>query len=125
MQEGRRAWPVPEIFSRREILFTKGGKMMQINISTRHGVLPDDSRKRITEKVEKLGRLVERVNKIEVTVELEKPESPTVDLLVTTELKKEFKASHSSESLNGSLDQVIDKVEAQMRKFKEKLTDHH
>ncbi|MDD3588045.1 MAG: ribosome-associated translation inhibitor RaiA [Thermoguttaceae bacterium] len=97
---------------------------MQINISTRHGNLSETARQRITEKVEKLGRLVERVSKIEVTVELEKADIPEVDLLVSTELKKEFKATHTSESLYGSLDQVIDKVEAQMRKFKEKLTDH-
>ncbi|MDO4585686.1 MAG: ribosome-associated translation inhibitor RaiA [Planctomycetia bacterium] len=98
---------------------------MQVNVSVRHGNLSEAAQQKIIEKVEKLARLIERVSKIDVIVELEKADHPSVDLLVSTELKKEFKSSYSSDDLYGCLDQVIDKVEQQMRKFKEKLTDHH
>ncbi|MDO5553729.1 MAG: ribosome-associated translation inhibitor RaiA [Planctomycetia bacterium] len=97
---------------------------MQINISTRHGNLSEAAQTKITEKVEKLGRFIERVSKIDITVDLEKADQPAISLVVTTELKKEFKADYSSDNLYGCLDQVIDKLENQMRKFKEKLTDH-
>ncbi len=97
---------------------------MQVNVSTRHGNLNEAARQKIIEKVERLGRLADRVNKIEVTVELEKPDQPTVDLYVGTELKKEFTAVYTSDNLMGCVDQVVDKVVNQMRKFKEKLTDH-
>lgn len=98
---------------------------MQVNVSVRHGSLSEAAQQKIIDKVEKLARLIERVSKIDVIVELEKADHPSVDLLVSTELKKEFKSSYSSDDLYGCLDQVIDKVEQQMRKFKEKLTDHH
>lgn len=97
---------------------------MLVNVTARHGNLNEATRQKIIEKVERLSRLADRVSKIEVKVEMEKPDQPVVDLFVSTELKKEFTAVYSSDNLMGCVDQVIDKVENQMRKFKEKLTDH-
>lgn len=98
---------------------------MQVNVSTRHGDLSDAAKQKIIDKVEKLGKFVERVSRIDVTVELEKADLPAVDIIVTTELKKEFQASYCSNELYGCIDQIIDKIQQQMKKFKEKLTDHH
>lgn len=98
---------------------------MQVKIVGRHGVLSEATQEKIHSKVEKLGRFLDRVSLIEVTVDLEKADNPKVDLRVTTELKKEFMADYQSENLFGCVDQVVDKVEHQMRKFKEKLTEHH
>lgn len=97
---------------------------MQINVSTRHGSLSEASQAKISEKVEKLGKFIERLTKIDVIVDLEKPDAPAIDLLAVTEHKKEFKASYTSEELFGCVDQVVDKVQQQMKKFKEKMTDH-
>ncbi|MGI5831216.1 MAG: ribosome hibernation-promoting factor, HPF/YfiA family [Thermoguttaceae bacterium] len=97
---------------------------MQINISTRHGDLSDAAKQKIIDKVEKLSRFVERVSRIDVTVELEKPDTPAVDIIVTTEFKRDFQASYSSSELYGCIDQIVDKIQQQMKKFKEKLTDH-
>lgn len=97
---------------------------MKINVSTRHGSLSDAAQQKIIDKVEKLGKYIERTNRIDVTVDLEKPDQPMVDIMVATELKKEFKASYSSEDLYGCVDQAMDKIQQQMKKFKEKLTDH-
>ncbi len=98
---------------------------MQINVSTRHGDLSDAAKQKIIDKVEKLGKFVERVSRIDVTVDLEKADLPAVDIIVATELKKEFQASYCSNELYGCIDQIIDKIQQQMKKFKEKLTDHH
>ena len=97
---------------------------MKTTISARHGKLSEAAQEKIVAKVEKLGRLVDRVSTIDVTVDLEKEDEPTVTVLVSTELKKDFTAEYTSDNLYGCLDQVIAKIEMQMRKFKEQLTDH-
>ncbi|MBP3557982.1 MAG: ribosome-associated translation inhibitor RaiA [Thermoguttaceae bacterium] len=97
---------------------------MQIQVQARHGSLADATRQKIADKVEKLGRFIERVSSIDVLVDLEKADQPIVEVVVATELKKDFRADYSSGDLWGCLDQTIDKIEQQMRKFKEKMTDH-
>ncbi|MBP3530812.1 MAG: ribosome-associated translation inhibitor RaiA [Thermoguttaceae bacterium] len=97
---------------------------MQIQVQARHGSLADATRQKIADKVEKLGRFIERVSSIDVMVDLEKADQPVVEVVVATELKKDFRADYSSGDLWGCLDQTIDKIEQQMRKFKEKMTDH-
>ncbi|MBQ2789180.1 MAG: ribosome-associated translation inhibitor RaiA [Thermoguttaceae bacterium] len=97
---------------------------MQIQVQARHGSLADATRQKIADKVEKLGRFIERVSSIDVMVDLEKADQPVVEVVVATELKKDFRADYTSGDLWGCLDQTIDKIEQQMRKFKEKMTDH-
>ena len=97
---------------------------MQIQVQARHGSLAEATRPKIADKVEKLGRFIERVSSIDVMVDLEKADQPVVEVVVATELKKDFRADYSSGDLWGCLDQTIDKIEQQMRKFKEKMTDH-
>jgi putative sigma-54 modulation protein len=97
---------------------------MNIQIQARHGSLSDASRDKIAEKVEKLGRFVERVSTIDVVVDLAKADQPNVEVVVITDLKHDFRSSYSSGDLFGCVDQVVDKIDQQMRKFKEKLTNH-
>ena len=98
---------------------------MQVNISARHGHLSDATRSKITAKVEKLARLFERLLAIEVTVDLEHEQTPTVDVRVSAEHKHDFVAAEQSTSLMAALDGVIHKLEQQLRKYKEKVQDHH
>jgi ribosome hibernation promoting factor len=98
---------------------------VQINISARHGHLSDATREKITAKVEKLARLFERLSAIEVTVDLEHEQNPIVDIRVSAEHKHDFVAAEQSTSLMAALDGVIHKLEQQLRKYKEKVQDHH
>ncbi len=98
---------------------------MQISISTRHGQLSDATRSKIAAKVDRMGRLFERLSFIEVTVDLEHEQSPTVDVLVSAEHKHDFVATEQSTSLLAALDGAIHKIEQQLRKYKEKVQDHH
>jgi putative sigma-54 modulation protein len=98
---------------------------VQISISARHGHLSDATREKITAKVEKLARLFERLLAIEVTVDLEHEDAPSVDLRVSAQHKHDFVATESSANLMGALDGAIHKVEQQLRKYKEKVQDHH
>ena len=97
---------------------------MQIEVQARHGALAEATRQKIADRVEKLGRFIERVSSIVVMVDLEKESEPCVEVVVSTELKKDFRSDYRSGDLWGCLDQTIDKIEQQMRKFKEKMTDH-
>jgi putative sigma-54 modulation protein len=98
---------------------------VQINISVRHGHLSEATREKITAKLEKLSRLFERLTAIELTVDLEHQDDPTVDLKVSAEHKHDFVAVDRSGSVMASLDNAIHKLEQQLRKYKEKVLDRH
>lgn len=98
---------------------------MQIRISTRHGHISEQTQAKISAKMEKLTRFFERLSAIEVTVDLEHPETPAVDLRVSAEHKHDFVAANQSDDLLASVDKVVDKMEQQLRKYKEKVQDRH
>jgi putative sigma-54 modulation protein len=98
---------------------------MQIKISVRHGHLSDETQVKIKEKLEKLSRFYDRLTSIEVTVDLEHREAPDVDLLVSAEHKHDFVAECRSLELMASIDDLIVKMEQQLRKYKQKVQDRH
>jgi putative sigma-54 modulation protein len=98
---------------------------VQIRISTRHGSLSDETQSRIRAKAEKLMRLFDRLIAIEVTIDLKRRDEPSVDLRVSAEHKHDFVATSRSNDLMGSIDQVIHKLEQQLRKYKERIQDRH
>lgn len=94
---------------------------MQIKIATRHGHLSAATQSKITAKVGRLGRYFERVTAIEVTVNLEHETTPVVDIRVDAEHKHDFFATEQSGDLWRSLDGAVQKLEQQLRKYKEKV----
>lgn len=97
---------------------------MQINISARHGELSAVTQEKITEKVQGLPRFFDRLTLIQVTVDLEHREKPSVELRVKAEHADDFIALDSDDNLLAALDSVVHKVEKQLRKHKEKVTGH-
>jgi len=98
---------------------------VQVRVATRHGRLSDASQARISEKVEKLLRFFERLSAIEVVVDLENEEQPSVEIRVSAEHKHDFIAHDQSDNLMGSVDAVVQKLEQQLRKYKEKVQGRH
>ncbi len=98
---------------------------MQIRISARHGHLSDESQAKITEKIEKLPRYYDRLSSIDVTVDLEHRDAPDVDLRVSADHKHDFVAVCQSMELMAAVDDVVEKMEQQLRKYKQKLQDRH
>ena len=98
---------------------------MQIRISTRHGNVSEQTQSEIRAKAEKLTRFFDRLTAIEVTIDLEHGDEPGVDLRVSAEHKHDFVATNRSNDLMGSIDQVIHKLEQQLRKYKQKIQDRH
>ena len=98
---------------------------MQISISARHGHLSEATQARIDTRLEKLPKYFERRTAVELTVDLEHKDAPSVDLRVSAEHKHDFVATEQAAELMTALDAAVHKVEQQLRKYKEKVQDHH
>lgn len=97
---------------------------MQVSVSTRHGSLQPGDQQLIVEKTEKLRRLFDRINAIEVTVDLEHLDNPKVEIRVSAEHADDSVATAESTTVIAALDSAIPKVEQQLRRLKEKKTGH-
>jgi len=97
---------------------------VQINISTRHGQISDETHARVLGKLEKLPRLYERLGAVEVTIDLEHRNAPSVDLRVAA-MHREFVATGQAAELLAAIDGVVEKLEQQLRRHKDKIQDRH
>lgn len=97
---------------------------MEVSISARHGSLAKDSQDYIEKKLPKLTHIFERLISINVTVDFQFAE-PEVELLVEAEHKHDFVARERAESVTAAFDLSLGKMEGQLRKYKEKIQDHH
>ncbi|MDR3233231.1 MAG: ribosome-associated translation inhibitor RaiA [Planctomycetaceae bacterium] len=98
---------------------------MLISISTRHGDINEATKAKITQKFEKVQRFFERLTSIDITVDLSKAEEPEITVVVKCEHKHDISASHRSDDMFGSVDKLVDKLEQQIKKHKEKLQEHN
>jgi putative sigma-54 modulation protein len=98
---------------------------VQTSISTRHGHLNDATQEKIRSQTEKLGRFFDRLMAIEVVVDLEEPARPKVGVLVSAEHKHDFVAHEQGDNLIAALDAAVQKVEQQLRKYKQRVQERH
>ena len=98
---------------------------MQINFTTRHGHISEDTQEKLTKKIEKLTRFFDRLTSIEMVVDLQDSHHPKVDLLVSAEHKHDFVAHDQTDNLLTSVESVVHKMEQQLKKYKEKTIDQH
>lgn len=96
---------------------------MQIKISARHGHLSEDAQQFIRDKAEKLLHFFNRLTMIEVTVDLQ-AEPKVVEMVVQAEHKHDFVARETHHDILAAFDKVLEKLEAQLRRYKEKIQDH-
>lgn len=96
---------------------------MQIKITARHGHLSEATQEFIRDKAQKLMHYFQRLMMIEVLVD-EKEEEFVVEFLVSAEHKHDFVASERHKDLLAAVDLVLDKLERQIRRYKEKIQDH-
>jgi putative sigma-54 modulation protein len=97
---------------------------VQIKISVRHGHLAEDTQQFIREKAEKLLKYFERLTQIEVTVDLKNEHTKSVEFIVSAEHKHDFVAHENNSDILTGVDLVIDKLERQISRYKEKIQDH-
>lgn len=96
---------------------------MQIVVTTRHGELSEANREFIHRKVEKLNRFFERLTAIEVIVDLKEAGRPRIDIKASAEHKHDFVAHDQLDSLMSTVEAAVQKMEQQLRKYKEKVQE--
>jgi putative sigma-54 modulation protein len=96
---------------------------VQIKISARHGHLSDATQDFIREKAQRLLRFFERLTSIEITVDLKNDTNKMVEFLVSAEHKHDFVARETNNDILAAVDLVVDKLEGQLRRYKEKVQD--
>ncbi len=97
---------------------------MKISVSSKHGQLSDSIHQTIEQKVTKLPKYFDRTTAINVIVDLENTDNPKVELVVSAEETDDFFASNTGSNVLTALDGCVSKLERQLRKHKEKLTNH-
>jgi putative sigma-54 modulation protein len=96
---------------------------VQIEISTRHGVLGPDQQAYLEDKANKLVKYFGRLMAIEVAVDHVK-HAWQVEIRVSAEHKHDFFASVAAPTAEAAMDQCVHKLEQQLRKYKEQVSIH-
>jgi len=96
---------------------------VQTNISTRHGHLSAKTQQKVVAKIEKLPRLFDRITAADVTIDLAHPDNPEVEVRLSVEHADDLVATKRADEFWASLDGALHKLEQQLRKHKDKLTD--
>jgi putative sigma-54 modulation protein len=87
--------------------------------------LSEATQAKLRAKAEKLARFFDRLTSIEITVDLKDEQSPQVDVKVSAEHKHDFVAREQADSLMAALDACVQKIEQQLRKYKERVQERH
>jgi len=97
---------------------------VQILVSARHGHLSAANQDLVKDKVDVVKRHFDRITSIQVTVDLEHKDEVRVELRVLVEHAEELVATATTSELSSALDAVVDKIDSQVRKHKERVRDH-
>lgn len=95
---------------------------MQINITGHHMDITDPIRDYVTEKMNKLERHFDHVTNVHVILTVEK-QAQKAEATVHAAGADLF-AQHDTEDMYASIDGLIDKLDRQIIKHKEKMSDH-
>ena len=96
---------------------------MQINISGHHVEVTDSLRNYITTKMDRVERHFDQVIDVHVVLDVTKQTNKaeaTIHVSGNT-----IHAESEQEDMYAAIDAMLDKLDRQVRKHKEKLTDHH
>ncbi|BCN92788.1 ribosomal subunit interface protein [Thiomicrorhabdus immobilis] len=96
---------------------------MQINITGHHIDVTDALRAYVTEKLSKLSRHFDHVTNVHVILTVEK-QSQKAEATVHVSGTDLF-AQHDTEDMYASIDGLVDKLDRQIVKHKEKISDHN
>ena len=96
---------------------------MQLNVSGHHVEVTDSLREYVESKVNKTARHFDLVSDVQCILTVEKlrhKAEATVRVNGGT-----IYADHTEEDMYAAIDGMVDKIERRVRKYKEKLVDHH
>ncbi len=96
---------------------------MQINLSGHHVEITTPLREYVTQKLDRVIRHVDNVTSIQVILSIEKLRQKAEARLHVT--GNDLYADATEEDMYAAIDQLVDKLDRQVKRYKEKLTDHH
>ena len=96
---------------------------MQLNITGHHIEVTDSLRVYVTEKLERLEKHFDHVNNVHVILSVEKQRQKS-EATVHVNGASLF-ADSTEEDMYAAIDSMVDKLDRQIKKHKEKLKDHH
>ncbi len=99
---------------------------MQVTIIGRHREVPQDMRRYMEEKANKLPHYYDRVMAVDVIVDGE-PVNTRVELVVSVAGHEDFVAEERGTDVFACFDICMDRVEKQLTRFKDRVRDrkHH
>jgi putative sigma-54 modulation protein len=96
---------------------------MQINVTGHHVDITDPMRDYVNEKFERLERHFDNVTDVHVVLSVEKLRHRAEATMHITGGK--LFADNTEEDMYAAIDGLTDKLDRQIKKHKEKITDHH
>ena len=97
---------------------------MEIQLTVKNGQLSESVQQTMKQKVAKLPRYFDRTTGVHILTSLKRNDAQTVELVVSAEETNDFFASGTGGNVITALDSVIGKIEQQLKKHKEKITQH-
>lgn len=95
----------------------------RVDITARHGHVTEHSRDYVTKKASKLLRFNDRISSIQVLMDEPKGDRE-VEMIVHVDAGATFVAKERAAGLHEAVDLLVEKLEKQIKKDKEKLKDH-
>lgn len=96
---------------------------MQLNLTGHHVDITPPLRDYVTGKMERLERYFDHVTNVHVILSVEKLRQKAEARLHVT--GNDLFANAEDEDMYAAIDALIDKLDRQIKKHKEKVTDHH
>ncbi|MCW8925578.1 MAG: ribosome-associated translation inhibitor RaiA [Xanthomonadales bacterium] len=96
---------------------------MQININGHHVDVTPALRAYVTEKMQKLERHFDKVNSINVILNVEKLQHQAEATVIAA--GRTIFAAETAKDMYASIDMLVDKLDRQVRRYKDRITDHH
>ncbi|MBK8976483.1 MAG: ribosome-associated translation inhibitor RaiA [Planctomycetes bacterium] len=93
---------------------------VSIEVTSRHGHVSQRMEDYATEKALKLPRFNDQISRIEIIVD-GPHEAPEVEMVVHIDNHPNIVASQTSEHFHAAIDGLVDKVERQLKRAKERL----
>lgn len=101
----------------------KQPRQTQIDVTARHGHVSDEIRAYALKKAEKLTRFHDRITRIQVLLDDPKGERE-VEMIAHVEAGGTMVARERAGAFNEAIDLLVEKLERQLKRDKERLKDH-
>ncbi len=109
--------------NRKEKALEFANENWDIKITGRHVEVTDSMKDYAMEKISKVEKFINRIIDVNVIMDIQKLDH-RVEIILTFGSMK-IKSAASSTDMYASIDKAVDKLAAQLRRYKSKIQDHH